>query len=75
MSLDRAAMGGASVVMLLADAEAPPKQASRFGLVGRLARERDPVRRKWPHQRTDEAEHGRSGPRLAKHTPDGTTVA
>lgn len=53
VSLDRAAMGGASVVMLLADAEAPPKQASRFGLVGRLARERDPVRRKWPHQRVD----------------------
>ena len=38
VSLDRAAMGGASVVMLLADAEAAPKQASRFGLVGRLAR-------------------------------------
>jgi signal transduction histidine kinase len=55
VSLDRAVMGGASVVMLLADAEAPPKQASRFGLVGRLARERDPVRRKWPHQRADEA--------------------
>jgi signal transduction histidine kinase len=55
VSLDRAAMGGASVVMLLADAEAPPKQASRFGLVGRLARERDPVRGKWPHQRADEA--------------------
>jgi signal transduction histidine kinase len=55
VSLDRAAMGGASVVMLLADAEAPPKQASRFGLVGRMARERDPVRRKWPHHQTDEA--------------------
>jgi signal transduction histidine kinase len=40
VSLDRAAMGGASVVMLLSDAEAVPKQASRFGLVGRLARER-----------------------------------
>ena len=40
VSLDRAAMGGASVVMLLPDAEAPPKQVSRFGLVGRLARER-----------------------------------
>ena len=40
VSLDRAAMGGASVVMLLEDAEAAPKQASRFGLVGRLARER-----------------------------------
>jgi signal transduction histidine kinase len=46
VSLDRAAMGGASVVMLLADADATPKQASRFGLVGRLARERTnrPVR-------------------------------
>lgn len=55
VSLDRAAMGGASVVMLLADAEAPPKQASRFGLVGRMARERDPVRRRWPHRRADEA--------------------
>jgi K+-sensing histidine kinase KdpD len=54
VSLDRAAMGGASVVMLLADAEATPKQASRFGLVGRLARERDPIRRKWPHRRADE---------------------
>ena len=49
VSLDRAAMGGASVVMLLADVEAPPKQASRFGLVGRLARERDPIRRRRPH--------------------------
>jgi signal transduction histidine kinase len=55
VSLDRAAMGGASVVMLLADAEAAPKQATRFGLVGRLARERDPVKRKWPHQRADDA--------------------
>ena len=54
VSLDRAAMGGASVVMLLADAEAPPKQASRFGLVGRLARERDPVRGKWPHHQIDQ---------------------
>jgi signal transduction histidine kinase len=53
VSIDRAALGGASVVMLLADAEAAPKQASRFGLVGRLARERDPNRRKWPHQRVD----------------------
>ena len=55
VSLARAAMGGASVVMLLADAEAPPKpQASRFGLVGRLARERDPNRRRWPRQRRTE---------------------
>jgi signal transduction histidine kinase len=54
VSLDRAAMGGASVVMLLADAEAAPRQASRFGLVGRLARERDQGRKRWPHQRIDE---------------------
>ena len=44
VSLDRAAMGGTSVVMLLADAEATPKQASRFGLVGRRARERTGIR-------------------------------
>ncbi|WP_407653729.1 HAMP domain-containing sensor histidine kinase [Actinoplanes oblitus] len=35
VSLDRATMGGASVVMLIADAEATPKTPSRFGLVGR----------------------------------------
>ncbi|GIM90175.1 HAMP domain-containing sensor histidine kinase [Paractinoplanes toevensis] len=40
VSLARSAMGGASVVMLLSDADAVPKQASRFGLVGRMARER-----------------------------------
>ena len=40
VSLDRAATGGASTLMLLADPEAAPKQVSRFGLVGRLARER-----------------------------------
>ena len=51
VSIDRARLGGASVVMLLADAEAPPRQASRFGLVGRLARERDPNARRWPRQR------------------------
>ncbi len=54
VSLDRAAMGGASVVMLLADAEAKPRQASRFGLVGRLAREKDPARARWPHQRSSD---------------------
>ncbi|GIE89130.1 HAMP domain-containing sensor histidine kinase [Actinoplanes regularis] len=40
VSLDRAAMGGASVVMLIADAEATPKTPSRFGLVGRGPRGR-----------------------------------
>jgi signal transduction histidine kinase len=49
VSIDRARLGGASVVMLLADAEAVPKQVSRFGLVGRLARE--PGARRWPRQR------------------------
>ena len=51
VSIDRARMGGASVVMLLADAEAAPRQMSRFGLVGRLARERDPGNRRWPRPR------------------------
>ena len=54
VSLDRAAMGGASVVMLLADAEAAPRQVNRFGLVGRLARDREQGRKRWPHQRIDE---------------------
>ncbi|GAA0809621.1 sensor histidine kinase [Spirilliplanes yamanashiensis] len=45
VSIDRAAMGGASVVMLLTDAEAKPRQASRFGLVGR-------GRGRWPKQRS-----------------------
>ncbi len=48
VSLDRATMGGASVVMLLADADSTPRQPSRFGLVGRgrLARDRGPERRR-----------------------------
>jgi signal transduction histidine kinase len=45
VSIDRAAMGGASVMMLLADAEAKPRQVSRFGLVGR-------GRGRWPKQRS-----------------------
>jgi signal transduction histidine kinase len=50
VSIDRARLGGASVVMLLADPEAPPRQVNRFGLVGRLARE--PGRRgRRPRQR------------------------
>ena len=48
VSLDRAALGGASVVMLIKDAEAPPKQASRFGLIGRLTREAETIRRRRP---------------------------
>ncbi|WP_203794327.1 HAMP domain-containing sensor histidine kinase [Actinoplanes couchii] len=46
VSLDRAQLGGASVVMLLADADAAPKQASRFGLVGRGRLARDSDRRR-----------------------------
>ena len=53
VSIDRAALGGASVVMLLRDAEAVPRQVSRFGLVGRMARERDPAARRWPRRRGD----------------------
>lgn len=51
VSIDRAYLGGASVVMLLADAEAVPRQVNRFGFVGRLARERDGAARRWPRPR------------------------
>jgi signal transduction histidine kinase len=46
VSLARAGLGGASIVMLLADADAPPKKADRFGLVGRGRLTRDPARKK-----------------------------
>lgn len=55
VSIDKAALGGASVVMLFADAEAKPKQPSRFGLVGRLARDRDPKRRRRSRERSEDA--------------------
>jgi signal transduction histidine kinase len=49
VNIDRARLGGASVVMLFRDAEAPVRQASRFGLIGRLAGE--PGSRRWPKPR------------------------
>lgn len=45
VSIDRARIGGASVVMLFRDAEATVRQPSRFGLIGRLAGE--PGSRRW----------------------------
>jgi signal transduction histidine kinase len=55
VSIDRARLGGASVVMILADVDAPPPpQPSRLGLIGRLTREprvRTPRARRWPRQR------------------------
>ena len=39
VNIDRGRLGGASVVMLLADADQSPAVGSRFGLVGRLSRE------------------------------------
>ena len=53
MSIDRARLGGASVVMLLADPDAAPRPVNRFGLVGRMAREaREPrAGRRWPRPR------------------------
>ena len=54
VSIDRAQLGGASVVMLLADPAATPRQVSRFGLVGRMARdvrEQKTGGRRWPRQR------------------------
>ncbi|MGN9813048.1 ATP-binding protein [Micromonospora sp. BQ11] len=58
VSIDRARLGGASVVMLLADPEATPRQVSRFGLVGRMARDaRDQKNggRRWPRPRSTDA--------------------
>jgi signal transduction histidine kinase len=49
VSIDQAHLGGASVVMLFRDAEATYRQPSRFGLIGRLARE--PRSRRWPKAR------------------------
>ncbi|EEP74480.1 histidine kinase [Micromonospora sp. ATCC 39149] len=54
VSIDRAQLGGASVVMLLADPEAIPRQVNRFGLVGRMARdarEQKAEGRRWPRRR------------------------
>ncbi|TDC85324.1 HAMP domain-containing histidine kinase [Micromonospora sp. KC606] len=54
VSIDRARLGGASVVMLLADPAATPRQVSRFGLVGRMAREVREQKtngRRWPRRR------------------------
>ncbi|RKN39397.1 HAMP domain-containing sensor histidine kinase [Micromonospora endolithica] len=58
VSIDRARLGGASVVMLLADPEATPRQVNRFGLVGRMARDaRDQKTggRRWPRPRATDA--------------------
>ena len=46
VDVDRAALGGASVVVLMADAEAPPTNRHRLGFVGRLSREPG-ERRRW----------------------------
>lgn len=49
LSVDRGQLGGASVVMVFADAEVPPRQPSRLGLIGRLTREPRPSH--WPRPR------------------------
>jgi signal transduction histidine kinase len=46
VDVDRAALGGASVVVLLADAEAPASNRQRLGFVGRLSREPGERRRR-----------------------------
>ena len=45
VNIGRGRLGGASVVILLADAERPPTTGTRFGLVGRLAKEPGEQRR------------------------------
>jgi signal transduction histidine kinase len=64
VNIGRARLGGASVIMLFADADAPPPQASRFGLIGRLAREP----RKTLERRRDPADQGRRWPRQRRVT-------
>jgi signal transduction histidine kinase len=48
VNIGRSRFGGASVVVLMPDAETPPQSGSRFGLVGRLSRE--PGKRRGRHQ-------------------------
>jgi signal transduction histidine kinase len=61
VSVGRGALGGASVVMLFADPEAPPPpQPSRLGLIGRLTREPRVPRRITGERRA--AERGRRAP-------------
>ncbi|MDT5035555.1 MAG: hypothetical protein QOE03_740 [Micromonosporaceae bacterium] len=57
VNIARGRMGGASVVVLLADAEAPAPPPTRFGFVGRLSR--DPAER-----RRKRAEQGANGSHL-----------
>jgi signal transduction histidine kinase len=46
VNIDRGELGGASVVVLLVDAERPPANGSRFGLIGRLSREPGDIRKR-----------------------------
>jgi hypothetical protein len=54
VNIARGRLGGASVVVLLADKEAAPAASTRFGFVGRLSR--DPAER-----RRKRAERGAGG--------------
>jgi signal transduction histidine kinase len=59
VNIARGRMGGASVVVLLADAEAPPPAPSRFGFVGRLSRDPAERRRRRAERGTGRSElHG-----------------
>jgi len=49
VDIDTGALGGASVVVLLVDAEQPPQAKPRFGFVGR--RTREPGERRWGDRR------------------------
>ena len=70
VNIGRSRFGGASVVVLLPDAEAPPTAAgSRFGLVGRLSREpgRRPARPRGLTVRSAARKQGRKpGKRLGQ---------
>jgi signal transduction histidine kinase len=60
VNIARGRLGGASVVVLLADAETAPQSASRFGFVGRLSR--DPAERRRKRAERGAADRQLHGP-------------
>jgi signal transduction histidine kinase len=60
VNIARGRLGGASVVVLLADAEATPPSPTRFGFVGRLSR--DPAERRRKRAERGDADSQLQGP-------------
>ncbi|NJC73829.1 HAMP domain-containing histidine kinase [Planosporangium thailandense] len=60
VNIARGRLGGASIVVLLADAERPAQSSSRFGFVGRLSRDPAERRRRRAQRGADRSEVERS---------------